>query len=40
MADSWVAYERKKAEWVRQNPTATQEQYDRAMRQILKELKL
>lgn len=36
----WTEYERRKAAWVAANPTASEAEYNRAIRRILKELGL
>jgi hypothetical protein len=36
-AEDWALYELRKAEWKRQNPSASQAEYDRAIRKIVGE---
>lgn len=39
-AADWREYERRKAEWIAQNPGSTTQQYDCAMQALLAELDL
>lgn len=36
----WQEYERRKAEWIAENPSASDTEYNRAIQKILKELGL
>lgn len=38
--NAWSKYERRKAEWLRQHPDSTEKEYEKAIKQIAKELKI